>query len=163
RRRRRRPGAGAVGRAAAREAARAPLLPHHADLPPARPARAPALSGPLRDRVRRAVPVLRRVPARSARGPARRPVHDRAGAPPHPGDGRRARARAARREAVMRRVLVTHVESAVGRRVVKALYHDPEVALVLALGTEAEPTFLAAYRDKVAYQRLDLAKARHLQ
>jgi hypothetical protein len=64
---------------------------------------------------------------------------------------------------MMRRVLVTHVESAVGRRVVKALFHDPEVALVLALGTESEPTYLAPYRGKVAYQRLDLAKARHLQ
>jgi nucleoside-diphosphate-sugar epimerase len=63
----------------------------------------------------------------------------------------------------MRRVLVTHVESPVGRRVVKALFHDPEVALVLALGTEAEPSYLAPYRGKVAYQRLDLAKARHLQ
>ena len=95
-RRRRRPGAGALGPAAAREAARPAVLPDHADLPPARPARPPALSGPLRDRVRRAVPVLRRVPARGARGPARGPVHDGAGAPPHPGDGRRARARAAR-------------------------------------------------------------------
>jgi nucleoside-diphosphate-sugar epimerase len=64
---------------------------------------------------------------------------------------------------MMRRVLVTHVESAVGRRVVKALFHDPEVALVLALGTESEPTYLAPYRGKVTYQRLDLAKARHLQ
>jgi nucleoside-diphosphate-sugar epimerase len=63
----------------------------------------------------------------------------------------------------MRRVLVTHVESPVGRRVVKALFHDPEVALALGVGTEAEPSYLAPYRGKVAYQRLDLAKARHLQ
>jgi UDP-glucose 4-epimerase len=63
----------------------------------------------------------------------------------------------------MRRVLVTHVESPVGRRVVKALFHDPDVALVLGVGTEAEPSFLAPYRGKIAYQRLDLAKARHLQ
>ncbi|HTO53960.1 MAG TPA: NAD-dependent epimerase/dehydratase family protein [Myxococcota bacterium] len=63
----------------------------------------------------------------------------------------------------MRRVLLTHAESPVGRRVVKALFHDPDVALVLALGTAPEPTYLAPYRGKVAYQRLDLAKARHLQ
>ena len=63
----------------------------------------------------------------------------------------------------MRRVLVTHIESPVGRRLVKALYHDPDVALVVGIGTEAEPTFLAPYRGKIAYQRLDLAKARHLQ
>jgi len=63
----------------------------------------------------------------------------------------------------MRRLLVTHIESAVGRRVAKALFHDPEVALVLGVGTEAEPSFLAPYRGKIAYQRLDLAKARHLQ
>jgi len=63
----------------------------------------------------------------------------------------------------MRRVIVTHVESAVGRRVVKALFHDPDVALVVGLGAKAEPSFLAPYRGKVAYQQLDLAKARHLQ
>jgi len=63
----------------------------------------------------------------------------------------------------MRRVLVTHVESPVGRRVVKALFHDPEVALALGVGTEPEPSYLAPYRGKIAYQRLDLAKARHLQ
>jgi hypothetical protein len=54
----------------------------------------------------------------------------------------------------MRRVLVTHIESPVGRRLAKALYHDPEVALVVGVGTESEPTFLAPYRGKVAYQRL---------
>jgi UDP-glucose 4-epimerase len=63
----------------------------------------------------------------------------------------------------MRRVLVTHVATPVGRRLVKALFHDPDVALVLGVGTEAEPSYLAPYHDKVAYQRLDLAKARHLQ
>jgi nucleoside-diphosphate-sugar epimerase len=63
----------------------------------------------------------------------------------------------------MRRVLLTHLDSPVGRRVAKALFHDPDVALVLGVGTEAEPSFLAPYRGKVAYQRLDLAKARHLQ
>lgn len=63
----------------------------------------------------------------------------------------------------MRRVLLTHLDSPVGRRVAKALFHDPDVALVLGTGEEAEPSFLAPYRGKVAYQRIDLAKARHLQ
>ena len=63
----------------------------------------------------------------------------------------------------MRRVLLTHAESLVGKRVVKALFHDPDVSLVMALGTSAEPTYLAPYKGKIAYQRLDLAKARHLQ
>ena len=39
----------------------------------------------------------------------------------------------------MRRVLVTHIESPVGRRLAKALFHDPEVALVVGVGTEPEP------------------------
>jgi nucleoside-diphosphate-sugar epimerase len=63
----------------------------------------------------------------------------------------------------MRRVLLTHLDTPIGRRVAKALFHDPEVALVLGTGQEAEPSFLAPYRGKIAYQRLDLAKARHLQ
>lgn len=63
----------------------------------------------------------------------------------------------------MRRVLLTHLDSRIGRRVAKALFHDPDVALVLGTGGEPEPSFLAPYRGKVAYQRLDLAKARHLQ
>jgi nucleoside-diphosphate-sugar epimerase len=62
----------------------------------------------------------------------------------------------------VRRVLVTHVDSAVGRRLVKALYHDPDVALVLGVDTGPRPSFLEAYRSKCVYQRLDLAKARHL-
>ncbi len=62
----------------------------------------------------------------------------------------------------MRRVLLTHLDSAVGRRLVKALYHDPDVALVYGTGTGPQPSFLDAYRDKCAYERLDLARARHL-
>ena len=53
--------------AAAREAARPAVLPDHADLPAARPARTPALPRPLRDRLRRAVPFPRRVPRRDRR------------------------------------------------------------------------------------------------
>lgn len=62
----------------------------------------------------------------------------------------------------MRRVLVSHMDSAVGRRLVKALYHDPEVSLVFGVGTGPTPSFLDPYREKCFYQRLDLAKARHL-
>lgn len=62
----------------------------------------------------------------------------------------------------MRRVLLSHVDSAVGRRLVKILYHDPDVALVLGVGTGPRPSFLDAYRDKCFYERLDLARARHL-
>jgi nucleoside-diphosphate-sugar epimerase len=63
----------------------------------------------------------------------------------------------------VRRVLVTHLDSAVGRRLAKALYHDPDVALVLGVGSGSEPSSLEPYRDKVVYERLDLARARHLQ
>ena len=62
----------------------------------------------------------------------------------------------------MRRVLVTHVDSSVGRRLVKVLYHDIEVDLVLGTGTGPTPSFLEPYRDKCAYERIDLARARHL-
>ena len=62
----------------------------------------------------------------------------------------------------MGRVLVTHIDSPVGRRLAKALYHDPDVALVYGTGTGPSPSFLDAYREKCAYQRIDLAKARHL-
>ncbi|MEE8558529.1 MAG: hypothetical protein V3T14_11665 [Myxococcota bacterium] len=62
----------------------------------------------------------------------------------------------------MRRVLVTHVDSIVGRRIVKALDRDPEVGLILGIDTGPPPSFLEPYRSKCVYQRLDLAKARHL-
>jgi nucleoside-diphosphate-sugar epimerase len=62
----------------------------------------------------------------------------------------------------VRRVLVTHVDSGLGRRLVKALYHDPDVSLVLGTGTGPAPSYLEAYSEKCAYQRLDLAKSRHV-
>ena len=62
----------------------------------------------------------------------------------------------------MRRVLVAHMDSAVGRRLVKALYHDPDVSLVFGVGTGPTPSFLDPYREKVFYQRIDFARARHL-
>jgi nucleoside-diphosphate-sugar epimerase len=54
------------------------------------------------------------------------------------------------------------MDSVVGRRLVKALYHDPDVAFVFGVGTGPTPSFLDVYREKCFYQRLDLAKARHL-
>jgi len=54
------------------------------------------------------------------------------------------------------------VDSAVGRRLVKALYHDPDVSLVFGVGIGPTPSFLDPYREKCFYQRLDLARARHL-
>ncbi len=63
----------------------------------------------------------------------------------------------------MRRVLVTHVDSPVGRRLTKALFHDPDVSLVLGTGTGPTPSFIEPYADKCAYQRLDLARARHIK
>jgi hypothetical protein len=62
---------------------------------------------------------------------------------------------------MMRRVLVTPSvrRRAAGR---ERCFRPRGLALVLALGTEPEPSF-SGYRGKVAYQRLDLAKARHLQ
>ncbi len=62
----------------------------------------------------------------------------------------------------MRRVLVSHVDSRLARRLIKALYHDPEVVLVLGLGTGPTPGYLKPYRDKCVYQRLDLARPRHV-
>lgn len=62
----------------------------------------------------------------------------------------------------MRRVLVVHMDSAVGRRLTKALYHDPDVSFVFGVGTGPAPSFLDVYREKCFYQRLDVAKARHL-
>ncbi len=62
----------------------------------------------------------------------------------------------------MRRVLVSHVDSRLARRLIKALYHDPQVELVLGLGTGPVPGYLKPYRDKCVYQRLDLARPRHV-
>lgn len=62
----------------------------------------------------------------------------------------------------MRRVLVTHCDGPLGRRLLQALYRDPDVSLVLATGTGPAPAFLEPYAGKCVYQRLDLAKARHV-
>ncbi len=64
----------------------------------------------------------------------------------------------------MTNVLVTHGDEPIGRRVVKALFHDPEVGRILATGEGRPPRsfdrFLAGSDPRVLYARLDLAKHR---
>jgi nucleoside-diphosphate-sugar epimerase len=64
----------------------------------------------------------------------------------------------------MARILVTHADEPIGRRIVKTLYHDAEVESILALGSGAPPrgfdSFLSGTRPRVTYARVDLAKHR---
>ncbi len=64
----------------------------------------------------------------------------------------------------MAKVIVTHADEPIARRIVKALFHDPDVDVILALGNEPPPRafdgFLAGSRPRVTYARLDLAKHR---
>ena len=39
----------------------------------------------------------------------------------------------------MKRVLVTHADEPIGRRIVKTLFHDPEVEGILAVGDGPSP------------------------
>jgi len=64
----------------------------------------------------------------------------------------------------MRRLLVTHADDPVGRRVVKTLHHDPQVERVWALGAGPAPrafdAFLAGAPESFRYTRIDLARHR---
>ena len=64
----------------------------------------------------------------------------------------------------MRNVLVTHADEPIGRRVVKTLFHDPEIGTILAAGDGAPPRsfdrFLAGSEPRLAYARVDFAKHR---
>jgi len=64
----------------------------------------------------------------------------------------------------MTRVLVTHADEPIGRRVVKNLYHDPGVEALFLLGSGPLPrkfdAYLAGRDPRVSYTRLDLAKHR---
>ena len=64
----------------------------------------------------------------------------------------------------MTRVAITHADEPIGRRVVKTLFHDPDVDVILALGSGPPPRsfdgFLAGDESRVTYTRLDLAKHR---
>ena len=64
----------------------------------------------------------------------------------------------------MTSALVTHADEPLGVRIVKRLYHDPEVERVLAVGDGPPPRcfdrYLAGPESRVAYSRVDLAKHR---
>jgi len=62
------------------------------------------------------------------------------------------------------RVLVTHADEPIGRRVVKRLFHDPRIDGIFAVGDGPPPRafdrYLAGEGPPVAYARVDLAKHR---
>jgi nucleoside-diphosphate-sugar epimerase len=64
----------------------------------------------------------------------------------------------------MHNVLVTHADEPLGRRIVKALFHDAEVGNILAVGAGPPPRafdrYIGGRNPRVAYARLDLAKHR---
>jgi len=64
----------------------------------------------------------------------------------------------------MTRILVSHADEPIGRRVIKNLYHDPDVEVILALGNGPPPrkfdAYLAGGDPRVTYTRVDLAKHR---
>ena len=64
----------------------------------------------------------------------------------------------------MTRLLVTHADEPIGRRIVKTLYHDPEIETLLAVGGGPAPRafdrFLAGSVPRVVYARVDLARHR---
>ncbi|NQZ95411.1 MAG: hypothetical protein HRU01_02770 [Myxococcales bacterium] len=64
----------------------------------------------------------------------------------------------------MTNVLVSHADEPIGRRVVKALFHDKEVASILAVGDGPPPRsfdrYLGGSEPRVHYSRVDLAKHR---
>jgi nucleoside-diphosphate-sugar epimerase len=64
----------------------------------------------------------------------------------------------------VRRVLVTHADEPIGRRIVKSLYYDPEVEAIFAVGDGPAPRsfdrYLAGRTPEVVYARVDLARHR---
>lgn len=64
----------------------------------------------------------------------------------------------------MRRVLVTHADEPIGRRLVKRLFHDSRVAGLFAVGLGPTPrafdAFLAGEGPETHYARVDLARHR---
>jgi len=64
----------------------------------------------------------------------------------------------------MLKVLVTHADEPLGRRIVKLLWHDERVGRIFALGSGASPRAFDAFRGGIgprfAYRRIDLAKRR---
>ena len=64
----------------------------------------------------------------------------------------------------MTRALITHADEPIGRRIVKTLYHDPDIETILAVGDGPAPRsfdrFLAGTDPRMVYARVDLAKHR---
>jgi nucleoside-diphosphate-sugar epimerase len=64
----------------------------------------------------------------------------------------------------MRRVMVTHADEPIGRRAVKTLFHDEDVAGILAVGHGPPPRafdrYLGGSEPRVEYARVDMAKHR---
>jgi nucleoside-diphosphate-sugar epimerase len=63
-----------------------------------------------------------------------------------------------------RRVLVTHADEPIGRRLIKTLYHDEEIERIVAVGKGPPPrsfdVFLSGPSARLRYARVDLAKHR---
>ncbi len=61
-------------------------------------------------------------------------------------------------------VLVTHADEPIGRRLVKRLFHDPDVEYLLAVGDGPAPRsfarFLAECPPRMSYVRVDVARSR---
>jgi UDP-glucose 4-epimerase len=64
----------------------------------------------------------------------------------------------------MTRVLVTHADQPLGRRLVKVLWHDPSVERIVALGEGSLPRVFAGYKigvePRLVYERIDHARQR---
>jgi nucleoside-diphosphate-sugar epimerase len=64
----------------------------------------------------------------------------------------------------VKNVLVTHADEPIGRRVVKTLFHDPDVRRILAVGDGPPPRafdrFLTGSEPRLSYTRADLARHR---
>ncbi|MEN8184929.1 MAG: hypothetical protein ABFS46_20605, partial [Myxococcota bacterium] len=64
----------------------------------------------------------------------------------------------------MTRVLVTHADEPLGRRIVKTLIHDESVEMVLGVGNGPPPRafdrFLAGVPTRLVYARADLPRHR---
>lgn len=60
------------------------------------------------------------------------------------------------------RVLVTHADEPIGRRVVKLLFHDPDVETIFAVGSGPAPRAFDAFLggSRVEFARVDLARHR---
>jgi nucleoside-diphosphate-sugar epimerase len=64
------------------------------------------------------------------------------------------------------RIVLTHADSPIGRRLVKSLYHDPSVERIVALGPGPPPSvfdrFLSSDERRLTYSRIDLARHRSM-